>query len=155
MIRIRFGDYLKTSLEDNIFFHHTHKNIWYKSDDAPTADSTYNAFYNNLETLMLIAQKSQVNVLLVPEVCDTTKMPSLLRKPLYNGLAQHKTWMQHLANIHGQHFLALPDSLFPPDVFLDDDGIHVNHKGEKIKAKLIGTQLLHLLSNSNYSNAVQ
>lgn len=155
MIRIRFDDYLKSTLEDNIFFHHTHKNIWYKSDDAPTADSSYNAFYNNLETLMLIAQKSQVNVLLVPEVCDTTKMPQTLRKPLYNGLAQHKIWMQHLAKQYGQHFLALPDSLFPPDVFLDDDGIHVNHKGEKVKAKLIGSELVKLLSNSKISYAEQ
>ncbi|MCS6933615.1 MAG: SGNH/GDSL hydrolase family protein [Chitinophagales bacterium] len=137
LVNLRLRDYLKTSLEDNAFFHYTGQYLWFPDNPELHRDTTYNAFFQNMKTLTHVAASRGSVVLFVPEVCDTTKMPAHLRLPLLRGLMLHRAMMQQLAVNHYIRCRLLPDSIFTPNLFLEEDGIHVNAQGEKLKAHYI------------------
>jgi len=152
IISIRLSDYLKTTLEDNIFFRHTHHHLWFKPGNAAISDSAYNAFYNNITTLSLAAKKRGADILLVPEVCDSTKMPPPLNTLMPRGLRLNKRFMERMAVANGLHYCPLPEAEFTPDMFLDEDGIHVNEQGERLKALHIGTCVSEILRQRGKNN---
>ena len=145
IIHVRLRDFLKTTLEDNIFFHHTNEKLWFPAANGAITDSNYNAFYNNIKTLAAVAESRNVPMLLVPEVCDKNKMPPGLDTLLPNGLKLNHAFMQKIAAQKNLYFMALPDSEFTSDLFLPDDGIHVNEKGELLKARYIGNAVKDIL----------
>jgi lysophospholipase L1-like esterase len=146
IIHTRLGDFLKTTLEDNIFFRFTNDKIWFKPGNGVIEDSTYNAFYNNITTLVNVAAKRSIKVLLVPEVCDSTMMPSNLRAVLPEGLRLNRRFLEKIAHKDSLYFCPLPDSKFTSDLFLEDDGIHVNKYGEELKAHYIGEYIKKIIT---------
>lgn len=145
-IRFRMTDYLKTTLEDNIFFHHINDKMWFDTDQYTLADTAYNAFYNNIKTIVSVAKARGIKVLLVPEVCDSTHMPPNLNKILPAGLRLNRRLLQQIALENNVYFYPLPDKEFTSNLFLDDDGIHVNEEGEKLKAQHIGKCIQEIIS---------
>ena len=145
LIQTRLKGFLKTTLEDNIFFYHTNDKIWFEPGNSAIQDTNYNAFYNNIKTLAGVAAGRGIPMLLVPEVCDSLNMPPKLNVSLPAGLRLHKGLLKLIAERDNLYYCQLPEEEFTDDLFLHDDGIHVNEKGEKLKAYYIGGYIKGIL----------
>jgi hypothetical protein len=148
-IRWQFSDYLETSLEKNGFYHFTNDYLWFDigSDSIP---KRYNAFYQNIQHLILAAKQNGHPVLLMPDVIDSTRMPAPFNEKLPEGLRIHKSYLQELAAIHGVHIVLLNEQDFPSKLFecAGEDGIHANAEGEKIKARYLEPVIKQIIANS-------
>ncbi|MCW5906385.1 MAG: hypothetical protein KIS94_00860 [Chitinophagales bacterium] len=135
LIRIRLTDFLNNSLEKNIFFYYNNDKPWFTPGNSAISDTAYNAFYNNLHTLISVAKSRNTPILIVPEVIDTTDMPSELAHILTEGLQLNVSMLYKLAEKHPTVTVdTLPKSEFTPDTYNKTDGIHASYKGEQLKA---------------------
>jgi lysophospholipase L1-like esterase len=148
---IRLKDFMRNDLEDNIFFFHCNDKLWFKPGNDAITDTTYNAFYNNLKTLYAITSTRKVDLMIVPEVIDTTKMfPPELRRKIFNGLKINKQMMQQLSLSFPQIMLReLPEEEFNPSHFEETDGIHTNESGELLKSKHISNFIIEALNSKH------
>ncbi len=144
-IKSRLKHFLKNTLEDNIFYLHTNDKIWFEPGNSAITDTTFNAFYNNMKTLVSVANRRGADVLFVPEVIDTTKMPAELGLKLLEGLELNKGMINKIVASHQNTFVRLlPEHKFSKDHFMLTDGIHTNEKGEELKARSISDFLKEL-----------
>ncbi len=144
-IRWRYSIFLENSLEKNVFFDFNNDNNWFEKENEDMYNKKYNAFYNNYKLLVMEAQSKGSKVLFVPEVADKTKMPDGLGDVLINGLNINSEYLAEISLETDAHLCILPEHEFTPDLFLNDDGIHVNEIGEELKAKHIYDCIIELI----------
>lgn len=146
LIHTRLKDFMRNNLEDNIFFFHCNDKLWFQPGNDAIADTNYNAFYNNIKTLYHISASREAALLIVPEVIDTSKMPTDLNTKLLAGLNLNKKLLNQLAASFPQILLReFPENTFNSSHFEETDGIHTNEKGDQLKAQYISQFIIEAL----------
>jgi lysophospholipase L1-like esterase len=150
IIHLRFSEYLENSLESNAFYHFTPGPLWFPYGNDSITSPTYNAFYRNITSLVTLGAADGADVLLVPEVIDSTLMPTPFDAVLPQGLRLHASFLERIASEQkNTRLLVLDRSAFSSDVFRRGDGIHVHEEGERIKARYIETAIAAIIKNRN------
>ncbi|MCF8256465.1 MAG: SGNH/GDSL hydrolase family protein [Flavobacteriales bacterium] len=121
----------------NDFFDYHNRDQWLASGNVAARDTTYNAFYRNLQALIKLLKEEGKAVLLVTEVVEYSMMPVEARSMLEGGIEWNAELMTKLAAEMEVPLLKLDKAEFPPDLFIANDGIHVNGLGEQKKAERI------------------
>lgn len=146
LVNTRLQDFMNNTLEKNIFYLYTNDKLWFNPGNTAIGDTSYNAFYNNVKTIISIANNRNAKVLIVPEVIDTTKIPGDLGNRLLGGLQLNKNMLLRIASREkGVVLKLLPESEFSPLYFEQTDGIHTNEKGECLKADNISSFLIDMV----------
>jgi hypothetical protein len=145
---LKYKKFADTRLESNLFFKFDNKDEWLTYGNDSMFSLRYNAFYNNIKTLNTIAQGNNQKILLVSEVVDETLIPKMdglpdsVKTVLYNGFKKNKELLQGLSSELNLPICKLKNEDFPPEYFLEGDFMHVNEKGEAMKAKKIEEALV-------------
>jgi hypothetical protein len=145
---LKYKKFVDTRIESNLFFKFDNKNEWLTCGNDSMFSLRYNAFYNNIKTLHTIAQGNNQKILLVSEVVDETLIPKMdglpdsVKTVLYNGFKKNKELLQGLSSELNLPICKLKNEDFPPEYFLEGDFMHVNEKGEAMKAKRIEEALV-------------
>ncbi len=127
---------LNSSFTANDFFSYHQDNLWFEHANERKFSKEANGFYNNISELVknLLPRK---NVVLVTEVVDPLKMPQQLKEMLVEGIEVNKKFMMDISAENNLPICVLSNNEFTTDLFGENDGIHVNEEGEKLKAKKI------------------
>lgn len=145
-IKNYYDIFLETTLEKNAFYHFTAGESWFPEHKNFTDSLHYNAFYKNIRLLVTEAKMNNSKVILCPVVADINRMPPELGKNLLNGLSIHTTILEKISLETNSFYCKLPQEDFGTELFLNDDGIHVNEAGEKLKADFIHNCIINLIS---------
>lgn len=121
----------------NDFFEYHDRHLWLAAGNEAARDTTYNAFYHNIKSLIKLLKDEGKAVILVTEVVEYAMMPEALRLMLEGGIELNAEMLIALAEAMEVPILKLDKAEFPPDLFIANDGIHVNGLGEQIKAREI------------------
>lgn len=144
-IRINYWDYFSMDIYRNEFIDFNNDLPWFSYGSDSAYSYSYNAFYNNLRILINTAQSNGHEVLLVSEVLDTTNMPVEMASILVPNLQYHNQVLAELASRSNVSLCRLNEEEFGPDLFYqDEDGIHVNPKGEAVKARYVAPWVIEV-----------
>jgi lysophospholipase L1-like esterase len=138
---------LKSTFRTNEFFDYHQKDIWFEAGSDSMFSNNFNAFYNNVSSLINVLNSENKKTLLVSEVVSYSKMPDELSKMLKGNIEHNAKLLIALSKKQNKPIVILQKNDFPEENFIDNDGIHVNEKGEKIKTALIYDELVTLLEN--------
>lgn len=153
VLRFMYGDNM-SSLRENLFFEskNKQKNEWFTFGNDSMFSPQYNAFYNNIKNLLTIAKAKHQKVLLVSDVVNEHEahnfaLSDSVKAVIMNGLQKHKEFLYSLSHEFSVPVCYLKSENFPSGMFPAGDGIHVNEKGEKEKARLIEEYILAILKS--------
>ncbi|MCS6819896.1 MAG: SGNH/GDSL hydrolase family protein [Chitinophagales bacterium] len=145
IVKTLYREYLKNSFTENPFFTYHDKHIWYPNGNEEKFKTSANGYYNNISELVNILKNHGKKVLLVTEVVDTFHMPIEYKIKLSEGIELNNQFTIRIGMEKSVPVCVLPKSNFGHNLFITNDGIHVNEKGELTKAELIETYLLKIL----------
>lgn len=141
-----FERQLKSTFKSNDFFDYHQNDIWLEEGNDSMYSTNYNAFFNNISSLISVLHSENRKVLLVSEIVSYSKMPDELAKMLKGNIEHNTMLLNFLSEKHKIPIVILQKNDFPEDLFIDNDGIHVNEKGEKKKAELILFELINIIN---------
>lgn len=136
---------VNSDFTNNDFFVYHDQNLWLALGNEAVHDVAYNAFYRNLQALIKLLKDERKAVLLMTEVVEYAMMPAPLRDMLEGGIELNTGLMERLAAEMDVPILVMDKAEFPPDLFITNDGIHVNGIGEQKKAEAVTNELLEKL----------
>lgn len=147
VIRYVYSELFSMDFFSNHMIRFNDENQWFihLADSAHT--HAYNALFNNLRMIAVMAREDGVRILLVTEVIDEHTMPEDLILMYRTGLSTNTSMMADLADQHENVTLCLLDpDRFTTEYFVQDapDGVHLNELGELLKAEAILPCLLEL-----------
>lgn len=147
LIHLRFNEYLETTFEHNPFFSFRPGGPWHPLASDSLRTAKYNAFHNNISAIVKLASMREADVLLVPEVVDSTFMPEPFNEVLPRSLRMHCGFLESIAAQEpNATYCPLPTERFTKDVFIsNDDGLHVSAKGEELKAQTMEAVIVEML----------
>jgi hypothetical protein len=154
IIKVLYHDFLTDSPRYNPFFKYQNSNIWFDYGNDSLYSPKYNALYNNISALTLVAQSCGQKVLLVPEFYY--KYDTLFGKSnealFKKGMITNDSLFKKIADEKHILICYLDIKNFAPDMFPDGEDRYVNEKGEKTKAKLILPYITSEIIDTNKSN---
>lgn len=147
-IKIFYRDFITSSPPYNPFFKFENYNLWFDIGNDSIFSPKYNAFYNNLKSLITVAKSNKQKVLLVPEFYY--KYDPLFGKnneeSFKEGFLANERFMQKLSVDLGVELCPLKIKNFTPDMFPPEEDRYVNEKGEAMKAKLVLPYIENLIA---------
>ncbi len=148
-----YRKYVEGSLESNLFFNFDDKDQWLSFGNDSMYSKRYNAFYNNYKNLITVAAANKQKVLLVTEVIDESQikdmdMPKDIRDVLYDGFNRNNAFLEAMSVELNTSFCRLDKKTFSHEMFPEDDFIHVNEKGEKLKAKFMEQSIVSIIDST-------
>ncbi|MCF8256464.1 MAG: SGNH/GDSL hydrolase family protein [Flavobacteriales bacterium] len=151
LIHLKFSEYLETTFEHNPFFSFRPGEPWHPLANDSLRSAKYNAFHNNISAIVKLASMREADVLLVPEVIDSTFMPEPFNEVLPRSLRMHCGFLESIAALEpNATYCHLSTELFTKDVFItNDDGLHVSAKGEELKAQMMEAAIVEILRSRN------
>ncbi len=141
-----FKAQLQNNFTNNDFLHYHNNLKWFSGGNDSMLIPQYNAFYNNISSLINTILFQQKKVLLVTEVVNEKYMPQFLKDMLGNGVAINNNFLLQIAKQQNIPLCNLSNYPFHDTLFIADDGIHVNETGEVVKAKAILKHLLPIIN---------
>jgi len=151
---VKFRGYVEGgTLERNLFFNFDKKNEWLAFGNDSMFTTRYNAFFNNYKNILTIAAANKQKVVLVTEVVNTPEImsmkfvPDAIMKTLKRGFDKNNEFFEVLGTEFNVPVCRLSSEDFLPALFMDGDPIHVNERGEYLKAKLISEKIIETMVN--------
>lgn len=146
MIHLLYGKQLQSSFTKNDFFEYHNSYLWLENGNELKFSKAANAFYNNVSELVNAVLAKQKRMLLVTEVIDSAKMPTQLAEMMLEGIAKNKDFLIEIGKENNVPVCELKKEDFNGSLFWDNDGIHVNQEGEKLKALKIKPFLIDAIT---------
>ncbi len=148
VLKTIYGYFFKMKLTDNELQHFNDKYQWFGFGRDSMLVPRYNAFYNNLFNLGLVAGHHNQQLMLVTEVIDTLTMPKEFVTLYHTSLLQNNRMLDSLAHQLPCYLLKLDNTEFTSKEFVDDDldGIHLNPDGERLKALKMAPAVVDLIT---------
>lgn len=137
VLRTTYNYFFSMDITRNEFQHFNHDYPWFTYGNDSMYTARFNGLYNNLNSLIQVAQNKKQQVLLVTEVIDTLTMPKDFIGLYSNGLQKNNELLKKLAADTHVAFLELNNQEFTSALFVNDDldGVHLNPTGERLKAE--------------------
>jgi len=146
-INIFYHDFVTSDPPYNPFFRYKNYDLWFENGNDSIFSIQYNAFYNNLKNLIIVAKSNNQKVLLVPEFYF--KYDPLFGEKneasFKEGFFANDRFMKKLAKDLEVPLCRFKIENFTPDMFPPEEDRYVNEKGEAMKAKLILPYIEHLI----------
>lgn len=145
VINLFYYDFLESSFEKNEFFNYHKKNVWLKGDIDYIKQLEHNGFYRNLNNLITLLKKNNKEVLLMDEQVYYDKMPEGIKRIIEGGVEKNNLILEKIAIENELNLIKFSEQDIDDSYFIDNDGIHVNEKGENLKGNLIIKQVLKII----------
>jgi len=151
IIHLKFSEYLETTFEHNPFFSFRPGNPWHPIASDSLHVASYSAFFHNVRAIVHLASLSNIRVMLVPEVIDSTFMQTPFDSVVPLSLRLHTKFLDQIA-------LSAPNGIFckvDTERFIKDgfernnDGLHVDARGEELKAEMMEAIIVGLIQEKN------
>ncbi len=152
VIRFMYSDYIYRVPHGNPFYRFKNENLWFQYGNDSMFASGYNAFYNNVKNLVLLAHSKQQRVLFAPDVYYETNYDTIFGKSnketLVSGLYKNYEFINRLSAEMNVPVCTLTRKHFTDEMFLPGDDRYVNEKGEVMKAYLIEQSIINIVKSN-------
>lgn len=150
ILKTYYSYFFNLKLTDNELQHFNSKYQWFHFGSDSMYTTRYNAFYNNIYNIGLVAKQHHQHLFLVTEVIDTLTMPKEFVTLYHTSLLQNIRMFDSLAQNLPCYLLKLDNKEFTSKEFVNDDldGIHLNPQGEKLKATRIAPSIIEIIKRT-------
>jgi hypothetical protein len=150
ILKTYYSYFFKLKLTDNELQHFNNKYQWFHFGSDSMYTTRYNAFYNNIYNIGLVAKQHHQHLFLVTEVIDTLTMPKEFVSLYCSSLQQNNRMLDSVAKNLSCGIFKLNNAEFTSTEFVNDDldGIHLNPSGEYLKATRIAPSIIEIIKRT-------